>query len=160
MPKVIFNYHSLDEVKININFFNENDLINDDDIQITELPGILNLCLLKFIAKFFKEKELEKIKQREIKEIIENLNNGIELTENIKDNIKIILSEYGNNILEYSKYVKEKVNKNNLDSLINILHDKKAEIIKYWKSLLKYKSYIQFFEKEITNDLKSSIFDY
>ena len=150
------------KIKINLNFFSDKNLANDDDdTETTELSGILKLCLLVFIANFFKKEELGKIEKEEIKEIITNLQNEIEFTENLKENIKSTLKDKsGNNILEYAKYINEIVNKNDIDSLINILHDKKEEIIKFRKSLSKYKSYNEFFEEEITKHLKLSIFDY
>ena len=159
----IYYYDNESEFNINLNFFNENNLINDDDndVQISELNGILKLCLLKFIAKFFKNENLEKIESKQLKKILKNLQDEIELKESIKENIKSSLSDKsGNNIIEYAKYINEVITKKDIDSLINILSDEKEEINKYWKSLSKYKSYNEFFEKEISKHLKSTIFDY
>ena len=70
----------------------------------TELSGLLQLFLFRYIAR--NVEKLNKIKNKIIKEIISDLQKGINLQNNQKENIKAELKETnGNNILAYSNYI-------------------------------------------------------
>jgi len=123
----------------------------------------LNLCLIKYISNYFKNKEIKKILSPEIKRIILKLQKNINFGEDKRENIKMLLNEdKGNNILIYSQYINEIFNNNiKMKNLINLLEEEKREEIDiFWGCLSNYNEYNIFFEKEFKNDLKKTIFDY
>ena len=83
--------------------FHENLNLDEADKKVEELTGILKLCNLKYIAKYI---DLEKIKNKEIKEIMKELKEGIYLTDNPQKDIKESLSRKdGSNILTFINYL-------------------------------------------------------
>ena len=148
--------------KINLNFFDDCSSDDDEDVVVVDSTGILKLCLLKKIARNIKNEQLNKINSEEIKKMIIKLKNEIEFTKNTEKDIKSLLSDKeGINILEYAKYVNEICENNEINNLFNLLEkNKKEEIIKFMKTLSKYQSYNEFFEKEISKSIKESYFEY
>ena len=147
-----------DKFLINIKFLSENKNIFYPK---RELSGLLNLCLIKYMANFFDNKILEKIPPA-IKNIILKLQNNISFTDDNKEDIKLILKEKnGNNILIYSQYVNMLIKSKQIDDLIKYLNkDNQNEINRYWGSLSNYEEYNSFFEEEFQKDLKNTYFDY
>ena len=147
--------------QLNLNFFDDNPS-DDEDSPTENLTGILNLCLLKQIARNITEKQIKNIDIEEIVDIIRKLKNEIEFSKKTEQDIKSLLSEKsGNNILEYSKYVDEIIGNREMYDLLEILDENQnKEVTKYWKSFSKYQNYNEFFEKEISKSLKESYFDY
>ena len=68
--------------------FHLNEKVDESDTSVVELSGILQLCLLKNIAKNMNEDEINKISQKDIKNIIEELKEEMDLTDEPKEDIK------------------------------------------------------------------------
>ena len=149
------------DFQLNLNFFDDNPS-DDEDSPTENLTGILNLCLLKQIARNITEKQIKNIDIEEIVDIIRKLKNEIEFSKKTEQDIKSLLSEKsGNNILEYAKYVDEIIGNREMYDLLEILDENQnKEVTKYWKSFSKYQNYNEFFEKEISKSLKESYFEY
>ena len=147
-----------DKFLINIKFFR-----NDLYIFYTksELSGLLNLCLIKYMADFIDNEFLEKIPPK-IKNIIIKLQNNIDFTNDKKDDLKLLLEEKnGNNILIYSQYVNMLIKSKYVNKIIKYLNkDIQNKINNYWRCLSNYEEYNSFFEKEFQKDLKNTYFDY
>ncbi len=147
-----------DKFLINIKFLSKNKNIFYPK---RELSGLLNLCLIKYMANFFDNKILEEIPPA-IKNIILKLQNNISFTDDNKEDIKLILKEKnGNNILIYSQYVNMLIKSKQIDDLIKYLNkDNQNEINRYWGCLSNYEEYNSFFEEEFQKALKNTYFDY
>jgi hypothetical protein len=65
--------------------FHKNINLSEADKKVEELSGILHLCNLKNIARYI---DLKKIKNDTIREIMKDLKEGIELSDNPKEDIK------------------------------------------------------------------------
>ena len=94
--------------RINENFtlckFHLNANLNEEDMNTENLTGILNLCLVKYIASNITNIEL--IESSEIREIITELKKDIKYIGDPKEDIKALLSESGgNNIISYINYI-------------------------------------------------------
>ena len=154
---------------INIRFF-ENEDYNSEisgsdialDLDLNQLNGILNLCLIKYVSLNIEDSEIKKIKSKEIANIITSLKNNIEFKDELLEDIKSVLKEKsGNNILVYSEYVNMVMTKDKTENLLNLLEKRKQEKIKlYWNKLSKYENINQSFEKDFKLALKQSYFDY
>ena len=146
------------EAKVNLRFFDEYPS-DDEDVPIINLTGMLKLCLLQLIAYYITDEQLNKIS---LKDIIKELKTEMKLNKETGEEIKSLLSDNsGNNLLEYAKYVNEAVKNKEIDDLINILDKKqKEDVKKYWKTLSKYQKYNEFFEEELSKNLKESFLDY
>ena len=119
-----------ESLEINADFF-ENLKLEEADMIINELSGLLQLFLFRYIARNLEN--LDKIKNEVIKEIISDLQNGIKLQNDPKENIKAQLNETnGNNILAYSNYINSlKIKKGDIENLINeLFEDQKKMILK------------------------------
>ena len=146
------------EAKVNLRFFDEYPS-DDEDVPIINLTGMLKLCLLQLISYYITDEQLNKIS---LKDIIKELKTEMKLNKETGEEIKSLLSDNsGNNLLEYAKYVNEAVKNKDIDDLINILDKKqKEDVKKYWKTLSKYQKYNEFFEEELSKNLKESFLDY
>ena len=146
------------EAKVNLRFFDEYPS-DDEDVPIINLTGMLKLCLLQLISYYITDEQLNKIS---LKDIIKELKTEMKLNKETGEEIKSLLSDNsGNNLLEYAKYVNEAVKNKEIDDLINILDKKqKEDVKKYWKTLSKYQKYNEFFEEELSKNLKESFLDY
>ena len=100
--------------------FHVNAILDEADMSTVKLSGILQLCLLKYISS--KINDTSKIQDDEIREIIKELKEGVQIDENPQKNIKNSLSQKnGNNILTYINYLKEVISEKVIDDLINTL---------------------------------------
>ena len=140
--------------------FHENVELDEGDMNTVELSGILQLCLLKYIAS--KINDTNKIQDDEIREIIKELKEGVQMNEDPQKNIKNSLSqENGNNILTYINYLKEVISTKVIDNLINVLEqDRQKEIKAFWSILSKYQDFNILFEEEFSKVIEKSYFDY
>ena len=149
------------ECLINSDFY-QNLKLEEADMIITELSGLLQLFLFKYIAR--NVQDVGKIKNEIIKEIISDLQNGIKLQNDPIENIKAQLNETnGNNILAYSNYINSlKIKKGDIENLINELFDnqKKNEIKAFWSILSKYKTLNNLFENDFSKAIEKSYFDF
>ena len=147
--------------EINADFF-KNLNLNEADMTTIELSGLLQLFLFKYIAR--NTENINKIKNKVIREIISDLKKGIKLQNDQKENIKAELNETnGNNILAYSNYINSlKIKKQEIENLINELftQDKKKDIISFWSILSKYKFFNDVFEKDFNKAVGKSYFDF
>ena len=157
----IFLTVSNESFEINADFF-KNLNLNEADMTTIELSGLLQLLLFRYIAR--KVENLDKIKNKIIKEIISDLQKGIQLQNDQKENIKAELKETnGNNILAYSNYINSlKIKKKEIENLINELFEQntKQDIISFWSILSKFKSLNDIFEKDFTKAVEKSYFDF
>ena len=140
--------------------FHKNINLNEADNQVVELSGILQLCLLKYIAMGFNNTSM--INDKNIKEIIDELKQGVELKNNPKEDIKSLLNDKnGNNILTYMHYVNAMIKKKHIIYLINLFDkNKQNDIIAFWSILSKYEEFNQLFEKDFSKIIEKSYFDY
>ena len=142
---------------INANFIqNENNKLDDEDeeenircIERESNSGILKICFLKYISININDNDINQISSP-LKEIIKTLKKPIKLT-NIKENaIKDILSNiYGNNILEYSKYINHIINNEKIIELINVFDiNEKEKLNKIWTKFMKYEELMTFLKRK------------
>ena len=118
------------------------------------------LCLLKYIAN--KINDLNQIKNNEIREIIKELRDGVEMFNNQIEKIRQSLSKKdGNNIFTYINYLNEVISKNEIDNLINLFDlNTQKQITEFWSILSKYQDFNILFEKEFAKIIEKSYVDY
>ena len=170
---IIFTFKTiiLESLRFNADF-HQNLKLDENDMNYIDLTGILLLFLFKYIARNIENfQTLDKIESEnkiknisEIKNILLNLKDGIEFTNDAKKNIKAQLSEKnGNNILDYSNYINSlKITKKDIENLINKLFDsnKINNIKKFWSELSKYQTFNEDFERDFNKALEKSYFDF
>ena len=153
-------YVSYDKMEINIKFLK---VLDDSKPQkyVIDLNGLLKLCLLKEIAKKMDNEKIYKLEEK-IQVIIKILKNGEIDFNTIKEGIKKVLEKIkGGNILSFSKYANEVINKESIINLINLLNkNDKNEIMDIYSRLLKYNEYIKIFDEGFEKAKRESIFDY
>ena len=145
--------------------FHKNVNLDEEDKTITEISGLLQLLLFRYITRNIEDqKNIDKIKNKEIKNIISDLKESIQFQNDPKENIKAQLSEKkGNNILSYSNYISSlKIKKEEIEKLINELFNqsKKDEIISFWSILSKYQTFNLLFERDFNKAIEKSYFDF
>ena len=140
--------------------FHENINLNEADRNVVELSGILQLCLLKYIASLINDLAL--INNNEIREIIKELKEGVKMTDNPQKDIRESLSQTnGNNILTYINYLKEVISIKEIKNLFKLFDkNKQNKIILYWSILSKYQDFNKLFEKDFSKMIEKSYFDY
>ena len=129
---------------------------------LSDLNSLLKLCLLNEISSKI---DLEQIKKMSdiIYYIMKILKNGyIKTFSDTKKNIKEVLEKLrGSNIINFSNYVDEEINTNNIKYMINFLNeDDKKEIKDISYRLAKYNKYIKLFDKEFEKSRRESIFEF
>ena len=134
----------------------------DNKISNCQLNGLLKLCLLKEISSKLNDDEIIKLPEI-IKFIMRILKNGyIETGNDIKDTIKeVLLKVKGSNIINFSEYVDETIDANQIDKMIKLLDSndlKEINDIRF--RLSKYNKLIKFFMKEFDKTKKESIFEF
>jgi hypothetical protein len=73
--------------------FHLNANMNEADTSVVDLSGILQICLLKYIAKNMNDNEIKKITSNDIKNIILDLKKEMDLTDNPQKDIKANLNQ-------------------------------------------------------------------
>ena len=149
------------EKEINIKFIKSSKKCHKE-ISNCQLDGLLKLCLLKEISSKLSNDELIKLPEI-IKCIMRILKNGyIETEVDIKNTIKeVLLKVKGSNIINFSEYVDETIDTNQINKIIELLdmNDlKEINDIKF--RLSKYNKYMEFFMKEFDKTKKESIFEF
>ena len=149
----------INESHVNVKF-HLNTNLEEADMKTEKISGILLICLLEFISK--RIDNVENIKNIEVREIISELKKDMDLTSNPIKDIKANLSQkYGNNIIAYKNYINEKINDKEIGNLIGLVDkNKKKEIIAYWSHLSKYEEFNLLFEKDFTDAIEKTYFDY
>jgi len=139
--------------------FHKNLSLDEADMKVEDLSGILHLCNLKNIARYI---DLNKIKDDTIKEIMKDLKEGIELSDNPQKDIKESLSKKdGNNILTFINYLNKQIKIKDVKNLIDSIDRNKREEIKaFWSILSKYQDFNQLFEKDFSKMIENSYIDY
>ena len=157
---IIYTYKTLIKENFFEGKFHKNPNVNEADMKTVELSGILKVCLLEFIAK--KIENVKIIKNEEIRRIISDLKNEMDLTDNPKNDIKANLSQkFGSNIITFKYYIQELISQKEIDNLINLFDKvKKTEINAYWSELSKYEEFNELFEKDFSKAIEKSYFDY
>ena len=151
------------EKEINIKFIKSSPEKNQSNISFInfELNGLLKLCLLKEISSKYNYEQIKKLPEL-LSYIMEILKNGYISDEIKKEEIKKVLEKMkGSNIVNFSKYVNECVNRTELKMLKQFL-DKKdlEEITDVEKRLSKYNEYMALFEKDFEERKKNSFFEF
>ena len=149
------------EKEINIKFIKSSKNC-DNKISNCQLDGLLKLCLLKEISSKLNDYEILKLPEI-IKCIMTILKKGyIETEEDIKKTIKEVLQKIkGSNIINFSEYVDEIIDTNQIDKMIKLLDSndlKEINDIRF--RLSKYNKYMEFFMKKFDKTKKESIFEF
>ena len=139
--------------------FHENINLSEADMKVEELSGILHLCNLKNIARYI---DLKKIKDDTIREIMKDLKERIELSDNPQEDIKESLSNKdGNNILTFINYLNKKIKNQDVKDLIDLIdNNQRDDLIAFWSILSKYQDFNQLFEKDFSKMIENSYIDY
>ena len=139
--------------------FHRNLNINESNGNTISLTGILRLILIKYIASYINENQIQ---SNEIKKIIIELKKGRRLVENQERDIKDNLNETsGLNILSYSNYVNSKMTDGKINDIFRMLpRFNQNEIINLWRILSLYEEFNKLFEEEIKKAIEKSYFDY
>ena len=127
-----------------------------------EFFGLLKLCLLKEISSKLSEDDLKKLPEI-ISLIMIILKRGLIATcEDIKITIIEVLKKLeGGNIINFSDYVDEAIDKIQIDKILNLLNkDDLLEINDIGFRLSKYNKYMKFFSKNFEKALQESIFEF
>ena len=142
--------------------FHLNVNVDEADKSVVALSGILQLCLLKHIAKKIDVNDINKISSKEIRNIIYDLKQEMDLSDDPQKGIKTNLSnKEGNNIITYINYIKKIVTIKEIKELIKLFNkNKQDEIIAYWSQLSKYEDFNQLFERNFRKAIEESYFDY
>ena len=162
-----FNYNPLNyEIYIKFIKFSDYSAFNC----YKDLKGILKLCLLNEIASKIDDSYLNNLFEK--KNIPENLFYIMKILKksyvyvNQKNEVgnaieKILRNNNGCNVLNFSNYVEEQINQEWIQKINNFVPPKDLNDINDTKFRLgKYVKYMAFFEKEIYNSLKLSIFEF
>ena len=127
----------------------------------SELIGLLKLCLLKEISSKLDIEHFNKLPEL-ISCIMQTLKNGEIKDGSIKETIKAILQKMGgSNIINFSNFVDESINTQQLNNIMNLLNPNVFKIINEIKfRLSKYNGIIQLFNKEFEKAKRESIFEF
>ena len=157
----IYLYDDCEEEGGFIAEFHPNLNLNENEIKVGNLTGILQLILIKHISANITN--INAIKSIKIKEIIEELKIGLKMENNPEKDIQANLKENsGNNIIEYSNYVCSLIkDEKDIYELLNYVDpNKKNEIMKYWTILTIYEEFNKRFHKDLLKAIEESYFDY
>ena len=145
---------------INISFaYNNDNKVKNDN---SELTGIAKFCYLKEIASKLSEENINNFPE-EIKCILLLLKNGkIKEVEKMGDETQKLLERYRKtNILNFTDYVNNAVNSNQIKTMLSNLNKDVANEIQLFKNhLCKMNSQILMFNKDFSMALKKSVFEY
>ena len=145
---------------INISFaYNNDNKVKNDN---SELTGIAKFCYLKEIASKLSEENINNFPE-EIKCILLLLKNGkIKEVEKMGDETQKLLERYRKtNILNFTNYVNNAVNSNQIKTMLSNLNKDVANEIQLFKNhLCKMNSQILMFNKDFSTALKKSVFEY
>jgi len=128
-----------------------------------EIQGLLKLCLLKEVSQKISDDNLRKLPEL-IQCILKILSNGYleDNPDDLKKNIVDVLKKMrGSNIINFSNYVDEVIDDNQINKILNLLSKsdlKEMKDIKY--RLSKYNNSIKLFNNEFEKSKKESIFEF
>ena len=146
---------------INIKFFKDTDrkYIPNSNVKLTSL---LKLSLLKEISAKIDLANHQNLPEL-TKAILEILKEDfIPQTDNMKEDIKKVIENIkGSNIINFSKFVDNAIDSNQIDNLMNLLSKKDLlEITDIKNRLSRYDKEIKVFDKEFSEALKDSIIEF
>ena len=125
-----------------------------------EIFGLLKLCLLKEVSQKISEDLLKKLPEL-IYYIMIFLSKGY-IDGDIKESIKkVLLENEGSNIINFSNYVDEIIDNNQMNQIFNLLSNdnlKEMNDIRY--RLSRYNKYIKLFNREFEKAKKESYFEF
>ena len=166
----ILNFNKSDKIYLFLTVVNEsnnvafhlNPDVDESDAKVLPLSGILQLCLLKYIAKNMNDNEINKIASNEIRNIILDLQKEMDLNDDPQKDIYTNLSQKdGNNIITYINYIEHIATEKEIRNLISLCNqNKKNQINKYWSQISKYEQFNQLFQKDFKKAIENSYFDY
>ena len=146
---------------INIKFLKDNDNKNIPNSNIN-LTSLLKLSLLKEISAKIDLENHQNLPEL-TKAILEILKEDfIPQTDDMKGDIKKIIENIkGSNIINFSKFVDNVIDSNQIDSLMNLLNKKDyLEIVDIKNRLSRYDKEIKVFDKDFSEALKDSIIEF
>ena len=169
MKKKYFFFEEGDLIKIihnrtneNVTFckFHLNANLEEDGMKTENLTGILNLCLLKYIAS--KIDNLNVIKFKDIRNIISELKEEVNFNNDpLKDIQANLTQNNGNNIISYINYIDSLISEEQINYLIKTFdQSNQKEIKKFWSILSKYQTFNEKFEEGFLKEIEKSYFDY
>ena len=140
--------------------FQPNPQLNEDNLKLGQLTGILRLILIKYIANFITNINL--ISNQVIKDIISELQKGMKLVDSPQQNIcSNLMQTTGGDIISYTKYVCSVINDIEINNLLALLEvNKRNQIHKYWSILSMYEEFNAQFGQELFKAIENSYFDY
>ena len=146
---------------INIKFFKDTDrkYIPNSNVKLTSL---LKLSLLKEISAKIDLANHQNLPEL-TKAILEILKEDfIPQTDNMKEDIKKVIENIkGSNIINFSKFVDNAIDSNQIDNLMNLLSKKDLlEITDIKNRLSRYDKEIKVFDKQFSEALKDSIIEF
>ena len=129
-----------------------------------DIHGILKFCIIKEMSSFI-DKNFDLYKQRltkKIKYILEVISGGnIDLNQTENSIISVLKKFEGINILNFSRFIDEYINQNELLDIYKIFKkEEKMDIRKKNNCLHSYSEYMKKFEEEFDIARKNSIFEY
>ena len=129
-----------------------------------DLCGILKFCIIKDMSLLI-DKNFDLYKHRlnkKIKYILEAISGGnIDLNQTENSIISVLKKFEGINILNFSRFINEYINKDELLNIYKIFKkEEKIEIRKKNNCLHSYSEYMKKFEEEFDLARKNSIFEY
>ena len=142
--------------------YNLNLKLDKSDTKVLPLSGILQLCLLKYIAKNMNDNEINKIASNEIRNIILDLQKEMDLNDDPQKDIFTNLNQkVGKNIITYINYIEHIATEKEISNLISLCNqNKKNQINEYWSQMSKYEQLNQLFQKDFKKAIENSYFDY
>ena len=149
--------------EINIKFIksqNNISILYSSIFKEEELYGLIKLCFLKELSSRLKEIQISQLPEllSKILRILRNEKTGCTTKKGIEE---VLEKMKGSNILNFSKFIDESINSNDIKMLLNLLKNEDLKEIKDIKNrLLKYNEYIKFFEKDFEQIKRNSIFEF
>ena len=127
----------------------------------TEIIGLSKLCLLKEISQKIPEENLKKLPEL-IYCIMKILSKGYVDDYDVKNNIKeILLKAEGSSIINFSNFVEEMMDINQMYQILNLLSKEDLIVINDIKHCLSaYNKEIKLFNKEFEKDKKESYLEF
>ena len=155
--------------EINIKFIKEQNNTNKSYSSIfkpsfqtkEKLYGLLKLCFLKELSSKLEDDQIEELPEL-LSYILRILKNGYLEDPIKKEEIKNVLEKMkGSNILNFSKYIDESINSNDIKMLLQFLNKEDLEEINDIKNrLLNYNEYIKRFEEDFEERKRNAIFEF
>ena len=155
--------------EINIKFIKEQNNTNKSYSSIfkpsfqtkEKLYGLLKLCFLKELSSKLEDDQIEELPEL-LSYILRILKNSYLEDPIKKEEIKNVLEKMkGSNILNFSKYIDESINSNDIKMLLQFLNKEDLEEINDIKNrLLNYNEYIKRFEEDFEERKRNAIFEF